>query len=239
MVRRSGHPGEFRGLASGGITKVFSLAAKVKFRLPATSSEGIAGWDVLCPVPVLEGISLKGLVMKLFSAVLLATISAAPALAGTTLLTADPHNGTTTVFTNTGLTYASGSSTLDGFSVTGTGTYASGNVTYGLNTNGTWNHFSWVGTDDATASITFNLGGSYNEVGAFLNYCPGCGGTDSTITALAADGSTILASYDLVTLAPILTAGAVERRRLPGYQQHLRRYQLPETDRQLRGSALA
>ena len=124
-----------------------------------------------------------------------------------TLLTTDPGTGTTTVFTDVGLSFNPGPVLLDGFSWTGNPQVVSGNITYGLDTNGEWSvfeDFSWIATDEGTGSITVNLGGLFGLVGGFMNYAPNVG-SDATITALAGDGVTVLETYDLVTLAPIST----------------------------------
>jgi hypothetical protein len=63
-----------------------------------------------------------------------------------------------------------------------------------------------VATNNGTGSLTFDLGGLFAFVGGFMNYAPG-DGTDATITAIAADGTTVLETYDLVTTAPISTSG--------------------------------
>ena len=125
------------------------------------------------------------------------------------LITADPGTGTTTIFTVTG-NHASGSAVLlNGFTVAGSSGVFYGTGTYGLSTNGCWGcsgSFSYVSTNSMTASITFDLGGLFGFVGGFMNYAPGSG-SDATITALAADGTTVLDSYDLVSAAPISTPG--------------------------------
>jgi PEP-CTERM motif len=140
------------------------------------------------------------------TAVILIAIALAtgPAFGSSILLTADPHIGTTTTFTDTTSTVFA-QATLDGFSVTGTFGWA-GNETYYLESNGSWTQ-SWIGTD-GTDSITFNLGGAFSSVGAFVNYAPGFG-NDATITALGTDGTTVIGTYDLVTMAPISTPGAL------------------------------
>jgi PEP-CTERM motif len=82
-----------------------------------------------------------------------------------------------------------------------------GNAEYFIGSNGSWSpsgEFSWIATNDGSGSITVNLGGNFGLIGGFMNYGPGFG-ADATITALAADGVTVLESYDLVTSAPIST----------------------------------
>jgi hypothetical protein len=123
------------------------------------------------------------------------------------LLTSDPGTGTTTTFTDTGTTGSTGPVTLDGFSVTVNPFVAWGNLNYGINTNGYWNQ-SWIAADSPAGSVTFNLGGDYSFVGGLMNYAPATG-ADATITALASDGTTVIGTYDLATLAPIVTTQAI------------------------------
>jgi hypothetical protein len=126
------------------------------------------------------------------------------------LITTDPGTGVTTTFTTTGNQGFNdpGPVVLNGFSVTGSPQVTYGNVGYGLAANGSWSGFSWVATNNGTGSITFNLGGSFGLAGGFLNYAP-ANGNDATIEALAANGTTVLETYDLVTLAPISTPGGL------------------------------
>jgi hypothetical protein len=126
------------------------------------------------------------------------------------LISIDPGTGVTTTFTTTGNQGFGdpGPVVLDGFSVTGSPQATYGDVGYGLDSNGSWNDFSWVATNNGTGSITFNLGGSFGLVGGFLNYAPN-NGNDATIEALASNGTTVLETYDLVTLAPISTPGGL------------------------------
>jgi hypothetical protein len=128
--------------------------------------------------------------------------------ANATLLTADPGTGTTTTFTATGNNGFGdpGPVLINGIVVTGNPQATYGDATYYLASNGMWNQ-SWVATNDSSGSITFALGGLYGLVGAFVNYAPGTG-PDPLIQALAADGVTVLDSYDIAALAPIATPGA-------------------------------
>jgi hypothetical protein len=131
-----------------------------------------------------------------------------------TLLTTDPGTGTTTVFTDTGNNGFGnpGPVTLDGFVWTGNPQVTYGNAQYALAGNGTWSpsgEFSWIATNNGTGSITVNLGGNFGLVGEFMNYAPN-NGTDATIAALAADGVTVLETFDLVTNAPISTPGGTD-----------------------------
>jgi len=139
--------------------------------------------------------------MKIAAVLVALALSTAPAFGSSVLLTADPHTGTTTSFTDTGFLSFTSAVTLDGFPITTTFGWA-GNVPYELTSNGSWTQ-SWIGTD-LDGSITFNLGGAFGFVGAFVNYSPGSG-DDPTITALGTDGTTVIGTYDLATMAPIST----------------------------------
>jgi len=145
---------------------------------------------------------------KFASAVLalgLSLIGAQSALAA--LVTTDPGTGVTTTFTATGNNGFGnpGPVVLDGITWTGAPQATYGNANYGLLGNGNWN-WSWVATNNGSGSITASLGGAYGLVGGFMNYAPNSGSAP-TIEALAADGVTVLESYDLSVLAPITTSG--------------------------------
>lgn len=126
------------------------------------------------------------------------------------IITTQP-TGTTTVLTTVTGTWSYGPSVAaGGFTVTGENVWY-GDSDYGLLDNGSWDNFAWVGgycySGDCTATI--NLGGLYSSVGGFMNYTasggsPG-GPGDPIISAIAADGTTVLESYDLATAAPIST----------------------------------
>jgi hypothetical protein len=122
------------------------------------------------------------------------------------LITSDPGTGTTTTFTGTNSTDGAGPFVVNGFSVSGTNV-AFGDAPYGLGTNGAWVSFSWVAANSSSSAITFDLGASYGLVGGFMNYSTPHDplGTNPTITALAADGTTVLESDILSVLAPIST----------------------------------
>jgi hypothetical protein len=146
----------------------------------------------------------------------LLTIFALAALgAQAALITSAPAGSTTTVFA-TGSACAPG---IDaGFVVTGQAC-ANYSQFFGFGENGFWNDppsgFALIGGDNQTSTFKINLGGLYSSVGGFMNYgvTPGGSGSDSvptgdpTIIALAANGTTVLDTYDLVTLAPINTPG--------------------------------
>lgn len=146
---------------------------------------------------------------KFLSVLIVALVMAQSSQAS--LITIDPGTGATTTFTATGNTGYNipGPAVINGISWTGSPQVQYGNNTYYLGTNGFWN-MSWVGTN-GRGSITANLGGNYGFVGGFVNYSPGLGGlpTDAIVQALAADGHTVLESYDLETLHLINTPHAV------------------------------
>jgi hypothetical protein len=75
-------------------------------------------------------------------------------------------------------------------------------------------------TFEFTGMLTFRFSSPVSQVGAFLNYfSPNPGdlpnGPDVFITALAANGS-VLESYDLNQLAPVLTAGGTDQEAFRG-----------------------
>ena len=86
-----------------------------------------------------------------------------------------------------------------------------GTRVFGLDGNGSWNLFAWIGGDCVTGSCyaIIKLGGLFSTVGGFMSYSSALGNGapdgpgDPTITALAADGTTVLESDDLATLGPI------------------------------------
>jgi hypothetical protein len=120
------------------------------------------------------------------------------------LITA-PVGGTTTTFPGSSGTCpsSSGSATVAGFDISTSGyvcyDYGGG---WGLDGNGSWS-LSLIGINSSNAAITIELGGLFSSVGGFMNYAPDYGAP--VITALAADGTTVLESYDLSVDAPIST----------------------------------
>jgi hypothetical protein len=78
---------------------------------------------------------------------------------------------------------------------------------WGLSGNGSWS-MSLIGDNSGSTIITIDLGGLYFSAGGFMNYAPDYG--TPVIAALAADGVTVLESYDLSLLAPIDTPGATD-----------------------------
>lgn len=131
------------------------------------------------------------------------------------LITTDPGTGTTTTFTSVGGTATPGPVNLDGFTVTGNPLFAYGDNDFGLGDNGSWNFFSWVSPNDSdTRIVKFDLGGSWGLVGGFFNYAierTSFVGNPPTIAAIAADGSTVLESYNLFTQAPISTPAGLNQ----------------------------
>jgi hypothetical protein len=135
------------------------------------------------------------------------------------LLTTDPGTGTTTTFTATGAHSSTSVVLLNGFTVTGTSQFWYGDFATGLGMNGSWGYccgsrvsFSWVSPESEGAeSITIDLGGLFGFVGGFMNYEVSTvfAHSDATITALAADGTTVLDTYDLESEAPISTPNAL------------------------------
>jgi hypothetical protein len=79
-----------------------------------------------------------------------------------------------------------------------------------LGTNGVWNAVTmgpYVGGVAGIFELTFTFNnGPVSGVGAFMNYSPGSG-PPPAITALSSIG-TVLESYDLEAVAPIVTPGA-------------------------------
>lgn len=158
---------------------------------------------------------MKKILLMLATASLLA-----PAAAQAALITSAPSGGTTTVLTTvSGWSYAP-SVVAGGFTVSapsGSDVWY-GDSGYGLADNGNWGDFAWIGgycwSGDCTATI--DLGGLYSDVGGFMNYAAsdsagtpyyGSNSADPYIIAIAADGTTVLESYDLFTSALISTPG--------------------------------
>lgn len=84
---------------------------------------------------------------------------------------------------------------------------------FGLSDNGNWNNpagsFGLIGINSATAYFILDLGAAYASVGVFMNYPIPLGNGGPVLSALAADGVTILESYNIHSLAPISTPNAV------------------------------
>lgn len=123
------------------------------------------------------------------------------------LITADPGGVTTTI---SGPSDKCGAGPIGGFAYTSTGSFCGPySGFWGLGTNGSFNvppaAFGFAGVNGLTGSFTIDLGSSYATAGAFVNYyLPSSG---PTIAAIAADGVTVLESYNLEASAPISTPG--------------------------------
>jgi hypothetical protein len=155
---------------------------------------------------------------------MLLTLTAILARAG--LITSMPAGDTTTVFAG-GNNCAPGVDS--GFTITGPAC-ANYSGFFGFGQNGFWNNppsgFALVGNDSLSSSILINLGGLYSNVGGFMNYAvtPGGSGSDSvptgdpTLIALAANGTTVLGTYDLTVLDPINTPAGTNAGTFVGIQ---------------------
>ena len=129
--------------------------------------------------------------------------------ANANLITTIPSGATTTTFTVTGFKSGLTSDTVNGFTITGLD-FQDGGGGYSLGSNGAWSSLSFLATNgSATSFFRIDLGALYSTAGGFFNYAPGSfPGSDSTLTAIGADGTTVLETDDLVALAPISTPGA-------------------------------
>ena len=145
---------------------------------------------------------------KNFLRIVAGAFIAATAPAG--LITTIPAGGTTTTFTATGDNVITGSSIVNGFQITGQPDFRDGDVRYGLGLNGTWGPgFSRVGTIGTMTPFQIDLGGLYSSAGQILNYATGQT-SPPMIAAIAADGATVLESYDLSVSAPVSDRKSVE-----------------------------
>ncbi len=130
------------------------------------------------------------------------------------LITSAP--GASTVLSTVSGTWTfSPSVVAGGYTVTGLNVWY-GDTSYGLNNNGSWNNFAWVGgycyhdNNPADCTATINLGGLYSAVGGFMNYAAGnTSFGDPIISAIAADGVTVLETYDLLASGAINTPGGL------------------------------
>jgi len=150
------------------------------------------------------GSSMKRLILGAVVSGLLA-----PAAAHAALITAPPLGTTTVLTTITGGWTSSPSVIAGGFTVfapPGAEVWY-GDTSYSLASNGDWSDFAWVGgyCYSGPCTATIDLGGLFGAAGGFMNYAPGTG--DPVIEAIAADGVTVLESYDLAIAAPISTPG--------------------------------
>jgi hypothetical protein len=126
------------------------------------------------------------------------------------LITSAPAGGATTTFAG-GSTCSGGPDA--GFTIATVTSPVCWNVStyFGFTNNGTWNNpatgFALIGANSTTAAFTIDLGGLYAAAGGFMNYNAPAASPGPTISAIAADGVTILESYDLSVSAPISTPG--------------------------------
>jgi hypothetical protein len=126
------------------------------------------------------------------------------------LITSVPSGGTPTTFAG-GSTCTGGPDA--GFTIAVVTNPVCWNVStyFGFSSNGTWNNptpgFAFIGANSSTAAFTIDLGGLYAAVGGFMNYNAPVSSPGPTISAIAADGVTVLESYDLSVSAPISTPG--------------------------------
>jgi hypothetical protein len=132
-----------------------------------------------------------------------------------TLITTAPAGTTTVLTTITGTWTSAPSVVAGGYTVSapsGSNVWY-GDSYYGLLDNGYWSDFAWVGgycRDGEACTATIDLGGTFSAVGGFMNYVVTETPPDGpTIAAIAADGTTVLESYDLSVFAPISTPGGL------------------------------
>jgi hypothetical protein len=93
-----------------------------------------------------------------------------------------------------------------------------GNDFYALGSNGQQSPVGrngFVALNDLSGDLIFTFSRTISQVGAFLNYDPDLSPPDATISALSSTGS-VLATYDLNTLAPISTPGQVNAKAFRG-----------------------
>lgn len=152
---------------------------------------------------------------KLLSAIAGAMIVAAPALQAQTLLTAAFGGTKATDIIATcpsGYCFGVGPTSIgtNGFIVTYTATPSGALLGgpggyYGLSNNGSWQNLAYAATNADAGNVRFTFGSAVSSVGGWMNYSPD-NGAAPTISAF--DGSnTLIASYDLSTLAPITATG--------------------------------
>ena len=161
--------------------------------------------------PALNKVTFQSLRMAL-GALALSTVASAA------LITSVPVGGTTTTFSGGSGIFGPSSTTVDGFFMTSTGNWVHDySGSFGLVNNGSWSGFGMIGVDTSIGAITIDLGGSFSTVGGFMNYAPGFG--TPTISAMAADGTTVLESWDLSVSAPIVTPGGFNEGAFRGIQR--------------------
>ncbi len=146
-----------------------------------------------------------------------ALLAMPPMVADAALLTESPVGGALITFTSSGFNANPGPVVIDGITVTGAPEVIFGDVSYGFGDNGAWGDdapFSWVAVSGfGNGSITFDLGGTYSSAGFFLNYSAGCDEgsecSDPIISAIGADGVTVLESFNLAIEGSITTPDGV------------------------------
>jgi hypothetical protein len=157
----------------------------------------------------------RRLIMKKTFLIFITFLLIIPNIVQATLITSQPA-GTTTVLTTVTGTYSSSPSVVAGgftvFAPSGHDVWY-GDDGYSFVENGVWDNFAWVGGycySPGACTATIDLGGLYSAVGGFMNYAVLNGmpyDVDPLIEAIAADGVTVLESYNLSTMAPISTPG--------------------------------
>lgn len=155
---------------------------------------------------------------QIIAAALIAVSIGTAASAGTLVTTDTGYAGpglNLGAFANGSYNFTFGPIAVDSFtftSVNGGGNSGKGSVvgqgSYGLNANGSFGgSATYIGVDSPTGYAQLLGKTAYSQIGFFMNYAPGSG-NDATISTLDAAGNVIQA-YDLVTLAPISTPGAM------------------------------
>ncbi len=149
---------------------------------------------------------------------------AVPATAAATLLTTEAgYTGrglNLSAFATGAYNFTFGPIDVDGFTFTaapgGSGGYPAGGNSglgsvvgqggYGLGSNGGFGGDAvYIGVDSGTGYAELLGTTGYDQMGFFMNYAPGVG-DNATIWTLASDGS-VIDSFDIATLAPIVTPG--------------------------------
>ena len=159
---------------------------------------------------------MKKLLTSFFAS--LGLLMCLPGLSQATLITSSPTGGKTTVLS----TLMGSGARSDSVEASGYHIFAPeheavwfGDIYFNLDLNGSWKDYEWVGGTCSfveACTATIDLGGLYSSVGGFMNYSTRVFDIPY-IDALAADGTTVLESYNLAESAPIsspntLNAGA-------------------------------
>jgi PEP-CTERM motif len=158
-----------------------------------------------------------GKIMKKFlyaSAALSAAAIAMPASAAVLLTTDAGYAGPVLnigSFTDQAFTFSTGPFALPG-GITYSSTSSSsviGTGNYGLQSNGSTNT-NIIGTNSRDATVTLTFDDTVSSFGAFMNYSlfsPGNVDGDNPVIAAFDVNDNLIGSYDLLTLAPIITPG--------------------------------